>query len=173
MTMRRIHAACAVLGISVGAMLLAGCAGYCITDEATGKEGYVCYQPYPYLLTTPKVSGEKVVAWEGSIIYLPNYTRPMRVRAWSGLGKANFKFTFKDGWMLTNIEADMDNTKILEAMVGLIPEMPKLAESTGSVQDEARLYRIDFDSRGRACGVTQVSLTQLSPPDTVRPTPTR
>src|SRR5262245_45462755 len=103
----------------VGAALLAGCAGYSVQRDGQGP-GYDVYTPEPYLLRKPLRDGNgKLSGFDFAVVWLPNYSKRYRVHAWSGLGKGDFKFTFDEGWQLTSIEADLDNTKILEQLVDL------------------------------------------------------
>ena len=103
-------------------LLVTACAGYSITGP-DGQDGYVVYEPEPYVLVKPVYAGTGVVTgYSAEITWLPNRSHPYRVRAWGGLGKGNFTFTYKDGWMLTDLTADIDNTQILTAIVDLLPQ---------------------------------------------------
>ncbi|HEX8442264.1 MAG TPA: hypothetical protein VF631_01310 [Allosphingosinicella sp.] len=56
------------------------------------------------------------------LIYLPDMSRPMSVSMRSGLGSANLKPTFQNGWMLTGFDAGADskNSEILTALAPLL-----------------------------------------------------
>lgn len=43
------------------------------------------------------------------LVYLPDYTRPMRLSVHAGLGTASLKPTLQNGWMLTGFDAQADS----------------------------------------------------------------
>lgn len=155
------------LGLAVVAALLAGCAGYSITGP-DGRDGYTVYEPYPYLLVTPTrvegaahVGDPKLVTWTAEIIYLPDRSRPYRIKTWAGFGKADFTFTFEHGWMLKGIQDKSSNEAVLKALTDLMPSPTDLLErnatGAGTATDfRPRLYRLEFDARGRVCGMVEV-----------------
>ena len=144
-------------------ILLAGCAGYSVRDEATGREGYVVYEPWPYVLMSEVKDGYKF-----EVVYLPNRSRPFRVRSWAGFGKADFEFTFEQGWKFTGLKDKSENTAVLEAMSGLLTPLitaKALAPGEPKVeQPKVFLYRLDFDNCGRVCGLTPVTASPPAPP---------
>jgi hypothetical protein len=118
--------------------MLAGCAGYSITENGTGT-GYDVYQPEPYLLRQPiTASSGTITGYQFNLIWLPNYSKRYRVRSWAGMGAADFQFTFTDGWKLTGLQDKSNNTEVLKQLVGLaehlIPANPlQLGEKRGNV----------------------------------------
>jgi hypothetical protein len=54
------------------------------------------------------------------LIYLPDMSRPMSVSMRSGVGSANLKPTFQNGWMLTGFDAGADG-KTAEILTALAP----------------------------------------------------
>jgi hypothetical protein len=159
------------LVLLLGALLFAvGCAGYRITGPG-GEDGYVVYEPEPYVLVKPVFAADATFrGWEATIEYLPNRSRPYRVRAWGGLGKGDFKFTYEKGWMLTSTQAAMDNTEVLKSIASFLPKpedyLAMLRDGNGDEPpareprlDLPRLFRIEWDCQGRVTGLTEVPVT--------------
>lgn len=152
-----------MLRITIGlltATLFAACAGYSIERNGTG-DGYDVYAPYPYLAGSTSVKdGATSVTY--SIVYLPDMSRRYRVRSWAGLGKADFTFTFADGWKLTGVTDKSDNTSVAESITKLVSLAQGLIpKGLGGAADAAAgagpvLYRIEFDDCGKVCGLTKV-----------------
>jgi hypothetical protein len=132
---------------------LAGCAGYSITPDTRGN-GYVVYRPEPYLLVSYSTSGDSknpTVTTTASIVYLPNFRYPYRVESHSNLGKADFKFTFDDGWRLTGVEDRGDNSdlagKVLDIIKSSVPGPKSLASLMQGPQPSFDLYGFEFDEK--------------------------
>ena len=142
------------------ALLLASCAGYCIQDEATGRKGYVVYEPWPHVVQTATAyKNGSLGGYRFEVVYLPNRARPYRITSWSGLGKADFEFDFEHGWMLRGIHDKGDNTALLEALTGILPETPSLEAAPDGGLPPPVLYRLEFDDEGQVCGLTPVAFT--------------
>lgn len=167
-----------VAGFAV--LLLAGCAGYSIQENGGGV-GYDVFQPEPYLKGEPvavDAGGEKILVYKFTIEWLPNYSKRYRVRSWSGLGKADFQFTFTDGWQLTGIHDQGDNTKVIEQLTDLakhiLPANPfgivrGMNAPDGGVKTvlpppRPVLYRIDFDADGRPACLKELQVMPLPCP---------
>lgn len=55
------------------------------------------------------------------LIYLPDYSRPMAVNMNTGLlGTTSVQLTIQDGWMLTNVSANADNSKAADVLTAAI-----------------------------------------------------
>jgi hypothetical protein len=55
------------------------------------------------------------------LIYLPNYSQPMAVTMDTGLfGTASMQLTLQDGWMLTNVSANGDNSKLADVVTAAL-----------------------------------------------------
>jgi hypothetical protein len=138
---------------------LTSCAGYSITANGKGS-GYDVFRPAPYLLGNPlKDKDDKPNGYEYKVIWLPDYSQPYRIDTWNFLGQGHFKFTIEDGWRLTGIDADSDNTgiaaKLLDVVKGsLKPET--IALSSGGAKPQ--LFKIEFDSSGHLSGLLEVGL---------------
>ena len=153
------------------AALLAGCAGYTIQqvppELSGGPPGYDVYTPEPYLQGVPSVvdagSSKKALVMTYNVVWLPNYAKRYRVRSWSGLGKANFVFTFTDGWKLTALTDQGDNSNVLAAIVDLTKHLlPAGILASGKVNENGTfvegsmetawadpvLFKIEFDDCG-------------------------
>jgi hypothetical protein len=161
------------------AMLFCGCAGYSIQENGQGA-GYDVFQPEPYLKGEPVVFEEgthRVVTYKFTVVWLPNYGKRYRVRSWSGLGKADFQFTFAEGWQLTAIHDQGDNSKVLDQITELakhlLPADPfaiargmKATDPVAPVTPVLKpvLYRIDFDADGRPACLKELQVMPLPCP---------
>jgi hypothetical protein len=163
------------------------CAGYRIEKDGQGC-GYDVYRPEPYVKMTPKSAGvtgkEHLFYYDCEIIWLPNYSQRYRVSSWAGLGKADFQFTFTDGWKLTQVNDKSDNSNILTEIMGLVKhvlpadpfdiksEQTKSSEKPGEFLNcQPIIYRIDFDAHGRPTCLSQLNVQLLSCDPCGKPTP--
>ncbi len=146
--------------VAVASVALVGCASYSITpfsDPATVKDGYMVYQPEPYLLGAPTVDKEgKVTGYGYQLVWLPNYHRGYSITTKNILAKADFTFTFTNGWQLASVAAKTENTAVMEKTIDALKEMlPKLAAM--SAQEAPKLFRIVFSSKtGQVLGLKEV-----------------
>ena len=164
-------------GVVCLVLFLAACAGYSITEGGKGV-GYDVYRPEPYLLRTPISSGSggAITGFKFEVQWLPNYSKRYRVHSWTGFGASDIKFTFKDGWMLTDLHDKSDNTKVLEQLTSLtkhlIPADPmKIAQSDPDMDDQwdlinesntPVLYRIVFNECGEICGLRRFRIEECA-----------
>lgn len=145
----------------------AACAGYDIVPVApsavaewakTGGpgDGYVIYEPEPYLqvVLTPAEGGK--LAATASIVYLPNRQRPYRVDTYAFLATADIKLAYRDGWMLTNADSNVDTTGVAKAVLEAVGEIKPLAVAGGTV-GTVQLYRFDFGDDGRVRALVRVA----------------
>ena len=152
--------------------LLGGCAGYAVQKDGEGK-GYDVYAPDPYLLRSPVTSSTAIIGFKFEVVWLPNFQRRYRVHSWAGLGKADFEFTYANGWQLTKVVDQSDNTKVLESLVDLTKHLvpadptgiaakragdPSTRERVGGANEGLLdasmtpvLYRIEFDEVSGCC----------------------
>jgi hypothetical protein len=64
------------------------------------------------------------------LVYLPDYSRPMAVNMDSGLlGVTSIQLTLQDGWMLTNVSANSDNSKTADVLTAAISALTGNAAS--------------------------------------------
>jgi hypothetical protein len=161
-----------IVGCLVVGTLAAGCAGYRVQRDGQG-EGYDVYAPEPYLAgrLLPAKAGEPA-AYHFEVIWLPDRTRRYRVSSWSGLGKADFQFTFADGWKLTQLNDKSDNTEVLKQIVGLarhlLPEDALFARPETLLPPEPGppaplLWRFVYDACGRVLALEPVPVTSGRP----------
>lgn len=54
-----------------------------------------------------------------SIVWLPDYCQMYAVQGRAGLGSQSLKVTLEDGWRLSSIDSETDNTQILESLTSL------------------------------------------------------
>jgi hypothetical protein len=163
----------------------AGCAGYKIEKGGDGC-GYDVYRPEPYVRMKPMsvaaADNKHLFYYDCEIIWLPNYNERYRVSSWAGLGKANFQATFSEGWRLTQIHDQSDNSEILKEIMGLVkhvlPADPfdiksERAPSQGQAEFlncQPIIYRIDFKD-GRPNCLSQLNVQLLSCDKDGMPTP--
>ena len=154
--------------------VLASCAGYTIQRDGCGA-GYDVYGSAPYLLGTPSIvagdaNNKQYQMWTFKVIYLPDYSRRYRIRSWAGLGKADFAFSFKDGWQLEKIEDRSDNTSVAESIKSLVSaakdilgnvELGSGGQTPDNVVNKPILYRIEFDKCGMVAGLTKLKEADL------------
>lgn len=146
--------------LALCALLLGSCAGYCIEDEARGTQGYVVYEPWPYVVQTATAyKNGSLGGYRFEVVYLPNRARPYRITSWSGFGKADFEFDFENGWMLRGVHDRGDNTGLVEALAGLLPEAPALEVAPDGGLPPPVLYRVEFDAGGHVSGLAPVAFT--------------
>jgi hypothetical protein len=154
------------LAIVAWTFLLNGCASYRVTRDLKG-DGYVVYRPEPYLLVSYSKTGEKEMTTTATVVWLPNYHEGYRVESRSGwFGKADFKFTFVDGWMLTGVEDRGDNSefagKLLDVIKSTVPGQakPGVAVMRAPGLPPVELWRFVFDEQtGEFTGLQQVGST--------------
>ena len=71
------------------------------------------------------------------LIYLPDYSRPMAVEINSGLlGISKADMTLQDGWMLTSVSANVDNSKMGDVLTAAIQALSGTA--TGGASKAAK-----------------------------------
>jgi hypothetical protein len=140
------------------ALLATGCAGYKISpidpaslpgglvgNPATAwgkgyvKDGYIVYAPELYFLLTYSVGSGGAVTASVTPQLLPNTSRPYRITTWNFLAKADFEFTFTDGWKLTALSDKGDNTGVATALIGQVSTLakafsPMLAGESGAAR---------------------------------------
>jgi len=70
------------------------------------------------------------------VIYLPDYQHPMAVTMSTGLlGIASLQLTLQDGWLLTNVSANGDNSKLGDVMIAALQAVS--AGATGGASKAA------------------------------------
>jgi hypothetical protein len=75
-------------------------------------------------------SGKTYIA---KLIYLPDYSRPMAVELNTGLvGISRVDMTLQDGWMLTNVSANADNSKMGDVLTAAIQALSTSATGGAS-----------------------------------------
>lgn len=129
-----------------------GCAGYSIKPQwdKNLSSGYQVYAPHPHLLVNTTIANN-MVTQTASIIYLPDYSKPYKVRTWNFLGKADFSFTFDQGWNLTAISDKSDNTAATKEFANTAIKLLGLTTQAvsptadGTAVYTAKIYRLVFD----------------------------
>lgn len=164
-----------VSGSIAFAASLAGCAGYTVQamkPDGSGKNGpsgYTVYEPKPYILRTPILDDKAVLkGYQFSVVYLPDYSRPYKVRTQNFLAKSDIQFTFKDGWMFTNIADKSDNTTIasdlIKAAQAILPGLRGIDGAANATSDTVPvLYEIEFSrENGQIIALREVVATKAS-----------
>ena len=162
------------------AFLLAagGCAWYDVTpvnkSEVTNwgsgkKDGYIISQPELYFAATitETTSTNKEVKQDISVspLYLPNPYKAYRVTTHNFLGKADFAFTFENGWKLTQLSDKSDNTTIANTLAGQLSTILKAAgvglASGPTPKTRVFLYKPDYADDGTIKGFLEKGEIQL------------
>jgi hypothetical protein len=137
--------------VSLAALLTGGCAWYKIqpisADSLNGwgktnclPEGYVFYQPELYFSativteSTGSTSKQNVTV---TPIWLPNYQKPYRVTTHNILAKADFTFSFENGWKLTSIADKGDNSTVANTLAGQLTTVLKAAEGLKAANQQS------------------------------------
>lgn len=135
------------------ATLTTACAGYNVSpidpdgmkSWGTGDDGYVIYEPDPYLrVVRTTVDGKEQVA--ADIVYLPNKQRPYRVSTYAWLATADIKLTYRDGWLLTNAESNVDTASVAKAVIEAVGDSVSLfTDEREPSSTTVTFYRLKFD----------------------------
>jgi hypothetical protein len=67
-------------------------------------------------------------------LYLPNPAKAYRVTTHNFLGKADFEFTFQNGWQLTQLNDKSDNTTVATALAG---QLQTILTAAGAITKNA------------------------------------
>ncbi len=163
--------------VSLALWLTGGCAWYDIQPvpaaslNGWGKsrglpEGYVFYQPELYFsatIVTESLGPTNRQNITVTPVWLPNYQKPYRLTTHNFLAKADFSFTFDNGWKLTQIADKGDNSTVADAVAGQLATVLKAAgggvKLTGPIpQTRVILYRPTFNpTNGYFDGFEEVS----------------
>ena len=145
---------------------LASCAGYDIQpakikpDWSSNDEGYVIYEPKPYLRVSVTQTKDGPV-YASDIAYLPNLARPYRVTTWCFLAKADITFGLTNGWMLTNVASKVDTTDMAKTAVDIAKGMGVMnIEAQAQVHPfVVHFYEIRVNAKGEFEVATTPSIT--------------
>lgn len=158
----------------MAALLTGGCAYYKIQPippaslEAWSKtnglpDGYIFYQPELYFSATILTeaakagsSGQPRQTVTVTPLYLPNYQKPFRVTTRNFLAKSDFSFNFENGWKLTQISDQVDNSTLANTLAGQLQTILSATAGAGSFRLPATnapqlriiLFRPVFDRDG-------------------------
>ncbi len=160
--------------ISMIILGLSGCAGVdirpisheqALSAHQTGStaSGYIVYEPVvvvevSQVCVTKDANGsckdQETRCAAGMPFVLPDYSKPYLIDAKSGFGKAGVDITIVDGWRLSNVKDNSDNTAVLGmvgTLLGVIKSTPTLAKSDKGEKCKAPgLYRVTVDKDGVA-----------------------
>lgn len=149
--------------------LASGCAGYKIEEVGAEDDapGYRFYEPDPYIkvetLTTVE-GGATTVERKAGIVWLPNRKKRYRVDTWNFLAKADFEFSFEDGWKLTAISDKGDTSEVAAGLLDAVASVAGAGVFRGSGDPggefKVELYRVVFDiETGYVEGLRRVAVT--------------
>jgi hypothetical protein len=163
--------------VSLAAWLTGGCAWYDIrpvsADSLNGwgknnglAEGYVFYQPELYFsaaIVTESLGPTNRQNITVTPVWLPNYQKPYRLTTHNILAKADFTFTFENGWKLISITDKGDNATVANTLAGQLTTVLKTAAFSIKSTDQTPetriiLYRPIFDENGYFTNFEQVGL---------------
>lgn len=122
-----------ILGVALAAVVVTGCAGIKIQPIEKSRvgagswgtkgspEGYVVYHPQLVLeIVEKRDCGDdkecKNPAYScvaSKPFYVPDFSRPYQITSRAGLGKAGLDVSIVDGWQLSGIKDNSDNTAFL------------------------------------------------------------
>ena len=112
--------------------------------------GIRIYDVKPLLVVT----GETV-----TLQYVPNYNRAYALRFGAFLAKNHFQASMTNG-LLTNVNANLDSTGIIELLKVLAEKIPEgfsgagaPAAAKGGIKDRFQVYEIVFDDDGNLVGL--------------------
>ena len=167
------------------ALLAGGCAYYKIQPipaasfkdwgQAGGSQsGYIFYQPELYFSATisPGSAGADGAAAQSkpavtvTPVYLPNYQKPYRLTTHNFLAKADFNFSFENGWKLTQISDKADNSTVANTLAGQLQTILSAAGAgvrlspTNASQLRVILYRPVYDRNGYVESFAEVGATE-------------
>jgi hypothetical protein len=163
--------------LSLAAGLAGGCAWYEIqpvsADSLNGwgktkglPAGYIFYQPELYFsatIVTETTAGTNKQNITVTPVWLPNYQKPYRLTTHNFLAKADFTFSFENGWKLTQIADKGDNSAVADALAGQLTTVLKTAgmalkATPPGAQTRVILYRPTFNpANGYFDGFEEVS----------------
>jgi len=148
------------IATTVAITLASGCAGISITpvpsqnpDVALDPNlaGYIVYEPmvvFPVMQAEACDKDQKCLKFKGCTIgqplTLPNYGRPYVIEIRSGFGKAGADVTIADGWKLSNLKDNSDNTELLK----LVASATGIAEAADTKECPTGLYRLIWSEGG-------------------------
>ena len=142
--------------ISLVDWLAGGCAWYDIQSipadslnnwgQTKGRpEGYIFYQPELYFSativteSTGRTSKQNITV---TPVWLPNYRKPYRLTTHNFLAKADFAFTFDNGWKLTQIADKSDNSTVANSLAGQLTTVLKAAGFSATANNQSLKPRI-------------------------------
>lgn len=151
----RLAALLVMLGL---AGLASGCAYVTAQPVKPGDRinGIRIYDVKPLLVVT----GETV-----KVEFVPNYNRAYALRFGAFLAKNHFQASMTNG-LLTNVNANMDTTAIVEVLKTLADKVPVgfsgtgAPAATGGLKDRFQVYDIVFDDDGNLVGLRPLLIEQ-------------
>ncbi|WP_430415540.1 hypothetical protein [Marinobacter adhaerens] len=155
----------------ISAALLSACAGLSITPITVEQvqnahqpgseiEGYIVYQPMlvaeigeKTICVSRAANGEcekfTLACGIGELKSLPDYSKPYLLKSSSGFGKAGVEINIEDGWKLTSLKDNSDNTGFLDvlAAIGGV-ELSSITPSfeSGKGCSMAGIYRVSLEN---------------------------
>ena len=158
------------LPVGVLAIMLAACSGVEIRPISPALEreshqregaasGYVVYGPMVLVEIALRevcvATNEKGACIEqearcaaGAPFVLPDLSKPFLVDVRNGFGKAGVDLAIADGWRLSGLKADSDNTAILGAIEKIaLARMTDDPTKRRGACAKAGIYRLDLDGR--------------------------
>ena len=145
-----------VFFVCLAACLTGGCAWYDIqpisADSLNGwgktnalPEGYIFYQPELYFsatIVTESTGSTTKQTVTVTPVWLPNCQKPYRVTTHNFLAKADFTFNFENGWKLTQIADQGDNSTVANTLAGQLATTLKAAGFSATANSQPPLPRI-------------------------------
>ena len=143
--------ACVGLASIVGAC--AGTTAIPVSSDDIKTEGFRYAETKPILIVTS--DGPEVV-------FIPNKDRQYAVRFYAFLAKNKSSMHLSNG-MLTQIDADLDTTKIIDLLSQVLDKIAPDATDNAAVEvgggDLLQVYDFVFDGNGNLIGLRKLTIT--------------
>ena len=129
-----------------------------VHQDDTAAKGYLVYHPMVVVEIKEatlcvaynndgKCTDVRAICTLGSVITLPDYSKPYLVSTTGGLGKVGIDIKIEDGWRLGGIKNEVDNTAALTAIKDIAT--PAFSPATKTVTkdcEKAGLYKVVLEN---------------------------
>jgi hypothetical protein len=144
------------------AIALSGCAGLQIDNFSNGQipdNGYIVYRPVQYIVVANtyddegKISGQSI-----SSLALPNPNEGSAISLQRGFGVGSIELAVEDGWRLSTLNAETENTQIGDFITALngLRASGRASTNGSSAGLTPGIYRVHYDSNGNAVALVPV-----------------
>lgn len=159
-------------------------APYLLVTYGMGGEFRAVKKKVPRMLGSTVVNDE-IETWEwfpipdaenslkAQIVYLPDLTQRYRIAFVPGTGSSKHSFTLKEGWLLTEMNAEGDNQldEAVNSFASLIKAVPSLglgmaaplteADVAATREKPVRLFKMSYDATSKSLKFAEVDIPSL------------